>query len=160
MIEEGHTDISAEKDVMKKYTPVLSARSADHQPLSKWALSIRFVPLGYSTKAIEAANLLWIQTGVTWLWFTHPVVHSCGMAGKTSRKKQRIGVLEGSPVHTSKKVHTVDQGSGVNGEATPLWQLLAPNTFPWRGFAVSCGMLYLKWLNLCLFKENLLWSHA
>lgn len=30
MIEEGHTDISAEKDVMKKYTPVLSARSADH----------------------------------------------------------------------------------------------------------------------------------
>lgn len=28
MLEEGHTDISAEKDVMKKYTPVLSARSA------------------------------------------------------------------------------------------------------------------------------------
>lgn len=75
-------------------------------------------------------------------------------------KEQRIGVLEGSPVHIAKKVPTVDQGSGVNGEATPLSQLLAPNTFRWRGFVISYGIIYLKWLNLCLFKENLLWSHV
>lgn len=45
-------------------------------------------------------------------------------------QEERLGALEGSPGHIPKKVHTGDQGSGVNEEATPLSQLAGSNT--WR----------------------------
>lgn len=62
-------------------------------------------------------------------------MRTCGVAvSQDFEEEQRVGTLEGSPAHISKKVnktpynficpgHTVDQGSGINGEATPLSQL-------------------------------------
>lgn len=76
---------------------------------------------------------------------------------RTNRERQ--GLLEGIPVHISKKVQRLPwlylsrpqcgQGSVVNGEATRLSQLPGSNTLSYRGFAISLSMIYLKWKNLC-----------
>lgn len=72
----------------------------------------------------------------------------CGR--KDLEKEQRIGVLEGSPVHISKKVHTVDQGGGewgsysiVTAASTQYFQMEGFCHFLWHDLPQVVESLFI-----------------